>query len=536
VSVRALLCLLTLLLGCSRGASTDVPATYLRLAGVDEVPTLDPALGYDTTSWFFEQMLFNTLLDYDDRGALIPELARSWVRSSDGLAYTFDLRDDVRFSNGRALLAADVKFSIERVLTPGTRSQGIEFFTRIAGATDFVAGRASEVRGLQVLGEHQLQIELERFDPLLLHKLALQFAAVVPREAVAEWGEDFTRHPIGSGPFVLRQWSTGQRLLLARNPTYFMPGLPRLEGVARAVGLNDQLAWFKYEAGELDVTSIPPPEFPRVSRDPRYTPLLRKETSLRTQYLGLNCEIAPFTDVRVRRAVNHAINKRKLLRLINDRGVAAKGILPPNMPGYDPDVPGYDFDPARARALLAEAGYASGVQTTLWVRSDEDSRRLAQAIQQDLADVGIRAEIQPIAWGPFLQAVKTPSLVPMFLLGWEADFPDPSNFLEVLFHSKNRGSNNDAFFSNADVDALLDRAALTVEPAERLQLLRRAERVILAQAPWVPLYHPVAYEVVLPRVQNFRLNPLRPARLDDVWVSDVPAGGPAPPQLGPPAS
>lgn len=514
--------LIALLAGCSGSQPTAAPPDYLRLAGVDDVPTLDPAIGYDTTSWFFEQMLFNTLLDYDDDGQLVPELARAWDVSPDGRTYVFHLRDDVRFSNGRSLVAADVKFSLERVLRPRTRSQGIEFFSGIAGAREFVAGTASEVRGLQPVSDHELRVELEHFDPLWLHKLAMQFAAVVPHEAVEQWGEDFAQHPVGSGPFVLGEWIRGQRLVLERNPHYFAPNRPRLAGVVRTVGVNDQLAWFRYEAGELDVAqTIPPPEFPRVIRDPAFAPLLKRETSLRTQYLGLNCEVAPFSDRRVRQAVAHAVNKTKLLRLINNRGIEASDILPPNMPGANPNDaqrPRYQFDPARARALLADAGYPNGFASTLWVRSDEDGRRMAQAIQQDLADVGIKVEIRPIAWGPFLQAVRTPGLVPLFQLGWEADFPDPSNFLEVLFHSKNRGSNNDVFYSNTAVDSLLDHAAVTIEPAARLELLGQADRLIMADSPWVPLYHPVAYQVVSRRVRDFRLHPLRPARVEGVWL------------------
>ncbi len=535
-SRHALLCCLVVVLGCSGSPQNAPSSPYLRLSGVDEVPTLDPAIGYDTTSWFFEQMIFNTLVDYDDEGRIVPELARSWTQSADGLDVSFRLRDDVRFSNGRALRPADFKYSLERVLRPQTHSQGVEFFRTIAGADDFIAGRAGDVRGIQTRAADVLRIVLARPDPLLFHKLAMQFAAVVPREEVERWGEDFARHPVGTGAFVLREWSSGRRLLLERNPYYFIPGKPLLAGVVRLVGVSDQLAWFKYQAGMLDVTTIPPAEFPRVVADPRYATLLRKQTSLRTTYLGFNCAVAPFTDRRVRRAISHAINKSKLLELINNRGVAANEILPPKMPGYDPAAPHYDFDPARARALLAEAGYPQGFSTTLWVRSDEDTRRMAQAIQQDLSDVGIHADIRPIAWAPFLEAVRTPALVPMFVLGWEADFPDPSNFLEVLFHSKNRGSNNDTFYSNARVDRLLDRAATMIEPQRRLQLLRQVQRLVMDDAPWVPLYYPVTYEVVQPRVRGYRLPPLRPPRLEEVWLSGVNASAATAAPPGRPAS
>jgi len=289
------------------------------------------------------------------------------------------------------------------------------------------------------------------------------------------------------------------------------------------VGVNDELAWLKYESRQLDVANIPPAEFPRVVREPRYAPLLRHVTTMRTQYLGMNCQMAPFTDRRVRQALNYAANKTKLLQLINERGVVAKGVVPPNMPGYNAAVPGYPFDPRRARQLLAEAGYPDGFRTTLWVRSSEDSLRLAQSLQQDFAEVQVAVQIKPIAWGPFLEAVRKTDLVPMFFLGWEADFPDPSNFLEVLLHSKYIGTNNNTNYRNPDVDALLDQAAHTIDAEARLALLQRAELLAIDDAPWVFLYHPVGYEIVAPRVRDFRLHPLRPARFDRVWLDDGPA-------------
>ncbi|MFQ5667649.1 MAG: ABC transporter substrate-binding protein [Candidatus Binatia bacterium] len=512
--------LLLTLLGCrsSSGSSGVALIPYLRLAGQDDVPTLDPARGYDTSSWQFEEMLFNTLVDYDARGRLIQELATDWEVSADQRAYTFHLRAGVRFTNGRPVSAADVRYSIERVLDPRTGSQGAEFFRNIAGA-DACASGPCRVTGIETPDAHTVRFHLRDFDPLFLHKLAMPFAAAVPSEEVARWGEDFARHPVGSGPFMLKEWVPGQHLLLVRNPHYFVAGVPRLAGVLRLVGVNDDLAWLKYASGQLDVSSIPPAEFPRVIRDPRYQPLLRHVTTMRTSYLGMNCRMAPFNDRRVRQAMNVAIDKHKLLRLINNRGVVAKGFLPPNMPGYNPRVPGYPFDPARARQLLAAAGYPNGFTTTLWVRSDATALRLAQAVQQDLAEVKVRCRIKAIAWGPFLQAVRTPDLVPFFSLGWEADFPDPSNFLEVLLHSKYIGSNNNTNYHNPVVDDLLDTAARTVDPQTRLQLLRRAELVAVADAPWVFLYHPVSYVIVHPRVRDFQLHPLRPARFERVWLA-----------------
>jgi len=510
---------------CTRSSSDSAsePSPYLRFADQDDVPTLDPARGYDVASWQLEELLFNTLLDYDADGKLVPELASQWETAPDGLTYTFHLRRDVRFSNGRPLLATDVKYAIERVLDPHTTSPGAEFFRGIVGATA-CGGAGCRVEGMVVPDPYTLEIRLRDFDPLFLHKLAMPFAAAVPAEEVARWGDDFARHPVGSGPFVLQEWSSGQRLLFVRNPDYFLSGVPHIAGVLRLAGVNDELAWLKYESGQLDVVpSIPPAEFPRVLATPDYQPLLYHVTTMRTQYLGMNCEQAPFTDRRVRHALNYAVNKEKLLRLINHRGVVAKGFLPPDMPGYNPAVVGYPYDPPRARQLLAEAGYEAGFRTTLWIRSDPVTLRLAQSVQQDLAEVNVAIQIKAIAWGPFLEAVRSRNLVPLFLLGWEADFPDPSNFLEVLLHSKYIGTNNNTNYRNPEVDALLDEAAHTVDPALRLRLLQTAEVQAIDDAPWVFLYHPVSYALVSKRVRDFQLHPLRPTRFDRVSLVDAPA-------------
>jgi peptide/nickel transport system substrate-binding protein len=521
--VAALTAVFVVVCGCtpSPNGAPPVDDTYLRLADQDDIPTLDPARGYDTASWQFEEMLFNTLVDYDAVGHLVPELATTWEISEDRRTYTFQLRADVRFTNGRPVEAADLRFSLERTLNPQTRSQGAEFFRGIVGA-DACQPESCQVAGIETLAPHVLRIRLQEFDPLFLHKLAMPFAAAVPREDVERWGEDFARHPVGSGPFKLHAWAAGQRLLFVRNPDYFMAGVPRLAGVLRLVGVTDDLAWLKYRSGQLDVANIPPAEFPRVIQNADDQVLLRHVTTMRTSYLGMKCTRPPFSDRRVRQAMNYAVNKEKLLRLINDRGVVAKGFLPPNMPGSNPDVPGYPFDPARARALLAEAGYPNGFDTTLWIRSDETTRRLAQSVQQDYAEVGVAVHIKPLAWGPFLEAVRAPDLVPFFYLGWEADFPDPSNFLDVLLDSKSIGSNNNTDYSNPEVDALLATAARTVDPAARLDVLRRAELIAIADAPWVFLFHPVSYEIVSPRVRDFELHPLRPARFEHVWLAGTP--------------
>src|SRR5947207_1636255 len=193
-------------------------------------------------------MLFNTLVDYDEKTNIVPELAESWTTSADGRVVTFVLHRDVRFSSGRPFTAADVKYSIERLLKPAIHSQGAEFFHGIEGAAEYVAGTAPEVRGVRVVGPDRLEFALTSADALFLHKLTMPFAAAVDREAVERVGdEDFARHPVGTGAFVLAEWTYGQRMRLERNPHYFRAGLPRLDGVELTIGVSAQLAWLKYQ-------------------------------------------------------------------------------------------------------------------------------------------------------------------------------------------------------------------------------------------------------------------------------------------------
>ena len=189
------------------------------------------------------------------------------------------------------------------------------------------------------------------------------------------------------------------------------------------------------------------------------------------------------------------------------------------MPAYDASTPGYAFDPPAARARLEAAGLGQGFATTLWASRDEGSMRLAQSIQQDLRAIGVELALKPVDFPALIEAVRHPGMVPLFLLGWEADFPDPSNFLIVLLHSRSRGTNNNAFYASPAVDRLLDEAEPLLDPARRFRLFHEAEVRIMQDAPWVPLFHPVGFAIRHPRVRNYQLHPLRPSRVETVWLA-----------------
>jgi ABC-type transport system substrate-binding protein len=510
------------LLGC-RGGARDLTlpagAKVLHLAAADDIPTLDPAVGYDTASWGFEQMIFDTLVRYSDTGVdLVPDLATRWESDDGAQNFTFHLRRDATFTNGRAVTSADFKYAIERVLNPAMRSKGIEYYRAIVGAEDFIATRSSSVSGIETPDAWTIAFHLTAADPIFIQKLAMPFAAAIPREVADRWGEDFSRHVVGSGPFMLGEWRSGERIVLVRNPHYFDHELPRLEAIVEAIGVDQELQWLQFEAGEIDVSAIPPAEFPYVMKTPALKDLTLHIVTLSTDYLGMNCRMKPFDDIRVRRAFNYAIRKPKLTALLNGRGLASYGILPPGLPGYDPAIAGYPYDPDKARQLLEQAGVGRDFAPLLWMRADQLETIQGESLQQDLAEVGVHVVLKPVAWPPLLEAIRQPDTVALFSLGWEADFPDPQNFLEVLFAKKQFGSNNDTFYSNPRVEDLLTRATPISDPQRRFELYREAQTLIVADAPWVVLYHPVTYVIHQPWVHDYLLNPMRPTRLDKVWI------------------
>ncbi len=510
--------------GCGGGPPPlDLPpnATVLRIADADDVPTLDPAAGYDTVSWTFEQALFDTLVRYGDGNIeLEPDLATSWESSPDATRFTFHMRRDGQFSDGRSVTSADFRYGIERVLNPATRSRGMEYYRAIAGSADFIAHRTAHVAGIETPDAWTIIFHLDAPDPIFPHKLAMPFASAIPRDVAEKWGDDFSPHVVGSGAFMLKEWIGGTRIVLVRNPHYFGAPLPRLDAIVESIGVNPELQWLRYEAGQIDaVIEIPPAEFPYVMKTPALRHLTLKKTTVTTRYLGMNCQMWPFTDVRVRRALSYAIDRRKLIAILNGRGVVARGVMPPNLPGYDPNLKGYDYDPARARALLEDAHLGAGFTFEIWIRADQTLLMLGQSIQQDLAPLGIHAELKPVAWGPFLDAIRQPHTAQSFLTGWEADFPDPENFLGALLSRAQWGSNNDTFYSNPEVENLLKAASPEADFKERYAMYDRAEQIVVDDAPWVFLYYPVTYIIRQPWVHDYVINPMRPTRFERVWVS-----------------
>ncbi|GAB4394679.1 MAG: ABC transporter substrate-binding protein [Kiloniellaceae bacterium] len=502
----------------------------------DDVSTLDPAIGYDWQNWSMIKSLFDGLMDYKPGTTeLVPDLAESYEISDDGLTYTFKLRPGVKFHNGRALTAQDVKYSLERVVNPVTQSPGAGFFAAIKGFDAASAGDAGGLEGVEAVDDATVKITLSRPDATFLHVMALNFAHVVPSEAVEEHGADFGKHPVGTGAFKLAEWTLGQRVVFERNQDYYHAGLPRLDQIVFEVGQEPIVALLRLERGEVDIAGdgIPPAKFLETKNDPKFKDMIVEGSQLHTGYVTLNVKMKPFDDVKVRQAVNMAINKDRIVRIINGRAVPANQPLPPLMPGYDESYEGFAYDPEKAKALLAEAGLAEGFETELFVANTDPQPRIAQAIQQDLAQIGIKAEIKALAQANVIAAGGEEDQAPMIWSGgmaWIADFPDPSNFYGPILGCGGAvpGGWNWAWYCNADLDARAVKADSMADPSQaeaRIEEWKKIFTAIQDEAPWVPVFNEQRFTIRSDRLagpEGIFVDPVHiPVHYDYVYAKDA---------------
>jgi ABC-type transport system substrate-binding protein len=502
----------------------------------DDVVTLDPAIGYDWQNWSIIKSIFSGLMDYEPGTTnLVPDLAESYDISPDGLTYVFKLRRGVKFHNGRELVAGDIKYSLERTINPKTQSPGQGFFTMIKGFDDMAAGKTEQLEGVQVVDDHTVKFELNRPDATFLHVLAINFAFAVPKEEIDKWGPDFGKHPVGTGAFMMKEWKLGQRLVLERYKQYHKPGLPHLDQVVFEFGQEPTVALMRLQRGEVDILGdgIPPARFVSIMKDPEMSKLVVEGGQLHTGYVTMNVRMKPFDNVKVRKAVNMAVNKERICKIINNRAIPANQPLPPAMPGYDKNYKGYPYDPAQAKALLAEAGYPEGFETELWAMNVDPNPRIAQSIQQDLAAIGIKVELKTQSQGPVIAAGGEPDQAPMIWSGgmaWIADFPDPSNFYGPILGCGGavKGGWNWSWYCNEDLEKEAAKANAMSDPAkkaEREDLWRSIFIKIMDDAPWVPIFNEQRFTMRTERLGGpdaIFVDPVHiPVNYEEVYAKDA---------------
>nr|HEX4314361.1 ABC transporter substrate-binding protein [Kofleriaceae bacterium] len=482
------------------GSRTPRAGGVLHVATEQHVSTLDPALAADEVSLYAIHAMFDTLVDYAPGStALVPRLAARWDMSADARRFTFTLRDGVTYADGAPVVAADVAASLDRARTLPDSPYG---------------SYLADVSSIAAPDARTLAIELAHPDAAFIYTLTMSFTAPAHRAGDGALA--------GAGPFTLAAWEPGVRVVLARNPRYYDAARVHVAGVELRENVPADVQFLAFERGELDaVDHLAAPDYQWLAGEPAWQPYLRGASTLSAFGWRMNVRVPPFDDVRVRRALNYADDKAHALRILGGTAEIAHGLLPPGVPGRDDALAPYPHDAAAARRLLAEAGHADGLDVELVTYAGDEPERLAQSLQADLAEVGVRARIVTMSFAAYQTAIGKPDGPPLSLAAWGGDSPDPTSFLDAKLATSAIGSDasaNDSFYSNPALDDLLDRARAERDPARRAELYRRAERIVFDDAPWIFEYHRRAIEVVQPYLMGYDPHPVGIHDYASAWL------------------
>jgi len=501
----------------------------LNVAYKSNFDSTDPVVGYSVQTWNVEHQIYTGLLTYDKVTTLIPELAEAMPTvSADGKVFTFKLRKGLKFSNGSPLTAADFKYSWERIFDPAMKSPFPAFFQIIQGAKEYGDslnagdGKVKEITGLKAVDDVTLQVTLTDADQTFLNIITMPEGAAVPKAEVEKhWdsdhkNNDFYKTAVGTGPFMVKEWAEGKGITLVKNPNYLhaSEGLPYLDSIFFQVGIDETTAILKVKNGDIDLTgdNIPAAEYPNLLSDATFSKQTKTEGVVADSYVFMNNEMKPFDDVKVRQAFSYIFDRKKVLRLINNRGVETGNILPPQMPGYSKELASTSlhFDKKKAKDLLTAANFDFG-QTLTFVSDDtDDSKKIVTSLIADLKDVGIKAEPKVEQSEAFFKDTGKEKNIQIGIINWYQDFPDPSDFIAPILScgSAIEGGANSAWYCNKDVDALELKARGITDPKARLLAYQEIEKKIMDEQPWVPLYNPVATLFVGQKVQGYTFHPV----------------------------
>ncbi len=483
--------------------------------------TLDPAMIGDSLSNSYAVQIFSGLVKLDDNLEPAPDIAKSWDISEDGRTYTFYLREDVIFHSGRQVKAADFEYSWQRACQPFTGSQtAATYLGDIVGVDDVLAGLAAEISGVEIIGEYILKVTIEEPKSYFLYKLANTTAFVVNEDNV-EAGANWWRSPDGTGPFKLKQWEENSLLVLEKydfyNPASSLMGVDTVNYHLWA-GIPMNL----YETGEIDVAGVSLAYIDKITDpDGDFYDELEIFPALSLYYLGFNCSQPPFDNPDIRRAFSLAVDKDKLIELAFNNAVSkAEGILPPGMPGYDAELEGYGYDMELALELIENSEYGSvsnlpKITITTGGYGGVISGTLEAIIYEWKMNLGVEVEVRQLEPEKYIYELMQEK-DEMFYWGWNADYPHPQNFLEVLFGSGLE--NNIGEYSNPEADTLLEAAGREQDFEKSLELYRQAEQMIINDAACIPLWADKNYVLIKPYVNGYSLNPLGYASLNEVSV------------------
>lgn len=477
-----------------------------------EAPTtLDPALAADAYSSTVVAQIYSPLVGLTSNLEPTPQVADSWTISRDGKTYVFHIREGVRFHNGREVTAQDFVYTLTRCFQEPFRSEGLAagYLDAIDGVPEFLAGKATRVRGIRALDRKRLEIKLSRPYRPLLSALALDQTSVVPRELMDKHGNAILEvNPTGCGPFKYVR-RDDRSVVLASNPDYFM-GAPAIDSLVFFTPPGDVISQGANALldGRATLSTLPIDRVEEFRARAGITMLRWQDLTL--AFLGMNATIPPLDDRRVRQALALAVDRQAMIHFQPEGKTLATGILAPGVPGYSPATRTYPRDVARAKELLHDAGYGPGhplptLELYKSVTSNAGVRALDSLMVRSLAEAGIKVDIKYVTWKVLDDAI-TGRKAQLFSLSWVADIPDPDTFLRALFYSSS--STNYFKYRNAVVDSLLDAARSADDPKVAQAAYQNAEERILRDAPFVPLFHPTNFIGLRSNVVGLQMNPL----------------------------
>lgn len=502
------------------------------------ISSLDPAFAKNQAIMWGVHQLFNTLVEVDENLHIKPSLCKRWTVSDNRLTYTFILRDDVYFHDnaafpggkGRKMTAADVAYSLQRITNASTASPGAWIFNNRIDAAD----------GFTALNDTTFQLKLIRpFHPIL-GILSMQYCSVVPHEAIEKYGTAFRSNPCGTGPFRFTRWEEGQVLLLAKNENYFEHDsvgnrLPYLDGIKVSFLDNKATEFLEFTQGRLDFINDIDASFKdevltkkgELRKEWKGRVVLSKHSFLNTEYLGILADTTnelvknhPLKIKAVRQAINYGFDRQKMIMYLrNSLGTPAEsGFVPAGLPSYDSsEVKGYYYDVAKARQLLKEAGFADGKGLPeIKLLTIPVYAELGSFVAKQLEDIGVKVQVEVVQKSLLLeQTAKSQAL--FFRGSWMADYPDAENYLSV-FYGKNPAPPNYTRYKNAAFDKLYEKALLEENDSIRYHMYRQMDKMIVADAPIVPLWYDMVIRLIHPYVKDFRSNSLNLLELRTVRI------------------
>jgi oligopeptide transport system substrate-binding protein len=507
---------------CTSVSSTETPTGggTLKLSGTDPT-TLDPALSSDSNSASYIIQIFSGLVRLDEDLEPAPDIAERWEISDDGCTYTFYLRDNVVFQDGRKVTAADFKYSWERACNPETGSiTAGTYLGDIVGAKEMLSGQASEISGVQVVNDSTLQVTIDAPKSYFLSKLTYPTAMVVDMNNVAI-GDNWYEQPNGTGPFKLRQWLRSSLLVLERNNSYYGE-VASLEFVEFHMYAGDEMSL--YETGVIDVANVYTIYIDRIT-DPA-GPFLNEyhvSPQLSFSWLGFNTSEPPFDDLNVRKAFSMAIDKDKIINLsLRNLVTRADGVLPPGMPGFNENLNGLSYNVDEAKQLIASSKYGSvenlpPIVLTLSGYGGDISPVLEAVITQWRENLGVEVTVRQLEPDFYMYHLKD-EVDNMYFMGWLADYPHPQDFLDVLFHTGNEY--NYGGYSNSAFDTLVEQAGLETDYTKSLEMYQQAEQMLVDDAAIIPLWFGQNLLLVRNYVEGYEPNALGYVMLNKVKVNE----------------